>query len=519
MLKVVVIVFKHTDGEASKKTLRQTHFLWDITTTGSDRLSGDDGEVTGAREEEVHETVACDTHVYTNHRLYEEVMTSLQGGDERKGNMSTEQGPSPGPIPPPGPPPNTQPGGMMTPRTLEQDFSREDFDTIVKDMTEKQKVDLCLQYMTSPSKATPRESTTQDFTALAQAITKGLQDGARTVNDNRVTLNKATERSSSTIEGLIGWLQQGENAERNIMKRIQLITSKSSECPWSTSVSETPPLSLSERDTWRWYVHRWCYDVRPDYVEYLETAVKNPSKVKHLKTAEEAKRFVTRAFNAYSWLQKLFPEEMGNVMATDGIKADMLMNALPQRISAKITPHLVGKKKTFQLIWQHALSFDVTTEEEVKTQPPVKRRRLDGIPVMASIGEHANAEDEKACQLCGARGHEALDCPFLRSRMSEVPVAAVALNERKCFNCGAFGHMAADCRAPRQETRKCFNCGKHGHLAKDCRSGGRARRSPHRSQVRCYNCNQFGHYKSECPQAPGGPPNYPPPTGQNSLNE
>lgn len=395
-------------------------------------------------------------------------------------------------------------------RSLTPTFSQGEFDNTVSSMTEKQKLDLCLEFIRSPNKANEQPSAgIGDMTALSQAIAKGFKDGVRSANDNRVTLNRATEKSSSTIEGLVVWLQQGENAERDIEKRIQLITSKSSECPWMTAVSETPPEDLSPHDTWRWYVHRWCYEVRPDYVEYLETAIKSP---KRETTVEVAKKKVTRTFNAYSWLQKLFPEEMGNVMATDRVKADMLMSALPQQISTRIKPHLVSRTKTFQLVWQHALSMTTTEEDEDRQQRPSPRKRKFGdLPIMA-VPPHGDDETtDTMCQLCGASGHVALECSFLPGNRPTLPMAAVPIEERKCYSCGQVGHMASECRNTKRETRNCYKCGRPGHIAKDCRSS----RPSGKDHVRCYNCGQKGHYKSQCTQAPGGPPTYPPPRSGN----
>lgn len=86
------------------------------------------------------------------------------------------------------------------------------------------------------------------------------------------------------------------------------------------------------------------------------------------------------------------------------------------------------------------------------------------------------------CQYCKRTGHEASQCPKIRSNTASQTV---------CYACGLTGHIKRECK-----NIVCQICSKSGHTAETCfrvkQTGANV--------IKCQFCSQPGHLAVSCPK-------------------
>ena len=106
------------------------------------------------------------------------------------------------------------------------------------------------------------------------------------------------------------------------------------------------------------------------------------------------------------------------------------------------------------------------------------------------------------CQLCGKKGHQALQCARLpRSvhtsiRTALATPATARRAEPKCDHCGQHGHTTARCL----QLHQCFSCGKTGHFKDHCPEKTAAPTKPPAGYSKCKATAD--HYSKDCQAMP-----------------
>lgn len=376
---------------------------------------------------------------------------------------------------------------------------------------------------------------------LVRGLSAGLADFAKSVNfkNGELKLDRIKRSDAQDFYEICHWLMRAEQ-EPDVQSRIRTALVKGSEIMEMAKVSKAiKSCRLAGEERWAEFVKLVCNAVRPGFLSDVPSDINEPER---FSTAGEAKRAVSKRFEAFAWLASMFTEMKDAAGVGDLAKASMLMRSLPEDMEAAVDDSmdvLEAHQKTFLKVSQLIAKKSKRkrergdTSEGIVMKSPAKRvmQRI-GKPTRTIWAANAVREDgdsvQDQCQLCGEVGHTALSC-------NNVQVSANAQQQPArppvtCYNCGEQGHISRECprpqrpkgRAQTSSGQRCYNCGQIGHISVNCPA--RQGVQPVRQDSRlCYTCQQPGHISRNCPNrnvTPPGPPNYPPPgfLSQSPLN-
>lgn len=420
------------------------------------------------------------------------------------------------------------------------------FEQVANSMSKDEKMDFLMKtvmksrgMVMSPAGSIGGSGGGLDVDGLAKGLSEGLANLVKSVGAKNVEthLDKLKRSDAQDFYEICHWLIRAEQ-DPDIERRIRTALAKGSEITEIAKVAKAVKESdLSGEDRWVEFVKLVCNAVRPGYLSDVASDINKPER---FSTADEAKRAVSKRFEAFAWLAGMFPAMKNLAGVGDLAKATMLMGSLPEEMERAVEESmdvLEAHQKTFMKVSQLVAKKSKRNRErdwgeDTAVKSPTKRvaQRI-GKPTRVIWAANAVQESEEPtrdlCQMCGDTGHTAPSCPDIQ--LSAAATQQSLRPPMTCYNCGEPGHISRECPKPqRPRTRgqtlgqRCYNCGQNGHIAAECLSkqGTPVARADVR---RCYNCGQPGHISRNCPSrnvTPPGPPNYPPPgfPGQGSLN-
>ena len=436
----------------------------------------------------------------------------------------------------------------------------------IADMTVEEKAELLEQNWQQLATPPPRPGSGErqtnvslDAHALGQAMATGLahamskEDVFGRGKQNLPMLNR---KQASDVCEVVHWLMKAENAEKDVMKRINAVLNKGGELPGLQQHRPRPSEYIDER-TWTTFVDKVCTVVEQEYRTTIPDKINHPSRT--YRDATTIKEEVARVFGSHVWLAQKFPDMADRCGVGDYAKCGMLLRSTDVETEAKIRDRLSilgasGMTYTAALRQLTSLRRTTPTKRERQDDVPTPTRRQRQRPANMFLTTNAvMTEDDTEeggapgqvveCPSCGYEGHESQDCELFKNYMYEQAVNAVAtdnaarapsasstMSQRTCYNCGIMGHLARDCPKPpkqrfgaRTTGLKCFNCGQPGHLARNCtnarggnlgnmnQSRGYTGRPPFNAQAQAPNNQAQSFVPQHNPFNSQGTPARPPP--------